>query len=57
MLEKEMIIDAKTEDLNGYVRYIVDHMELAIRDGEAFFCSRGKQRSIPLERIVQIYTT
>ena len=57
MFEKEMIIDAKTENLNGFVRYVVDRMELAIRDGEAFFSSRGRQMTIPLERIVQIYTT
>ena len=55
-MEKSMMIDYRDENMD-IRRRIVDDMEFCVRNDYAYFISGGIKYKIPLDDVIQVYTT
>lgn len=55
-MEKELMIDYRDENMDVR-RKVIDDMEFCVRDSYAYFISAGKKYSVPLDSVIQVYTT
>lgn len=55
-MDIEMMIDYRTND--GMIcRKVIDNMEFCVKEGRAYFVSRGERYSVVLRNVIQVYTT
>lgn len=56
-MKKEILlqIDYRNQD-EKIIRKPIDNCEFCVRDGMAYFESRGAKVCVPLEKIIQMYT-
>ena len=56
MEEKVMMIDYR--DTNATIRRkVIDNMEFCVHDGVVYFISDEQKYSVPLEDVIQVYTS
>lgn len=55
-MEKAMMIDYRDENMDVR-RKVIDNMEFCVRKSYAYFISAGKKYSVPLDSVIQVYTT
>lgn len=55
-MEKVMMIDYRDEAME-VCRKVIDDMEFCVRDSFAYFISAGRKYSVPLDSVIQVYTT
>lgn len=55
-MEKVMMIDYRNEAME-VCRKVIDDMEFCVRDSFAYFISAGRKYSVPLDSVIQVYTT
>lgn len=56
-MSKQMMIDYRKEDGEGFERKPIDDMEFCVRNGSIYFISEGVRYSLPLDRCSQVYLT
>ncbi len=52
---KQMMIDYRKDDAEGFERKVIDDMEFCVRQGDMYFISEGVKYCIPLEQCSQVY--
>lgn len=55
-MEKELMIDYRDENMD-VCRKTIDDMEFCVRNSYAYFASAGKKYKVPLDSVIQVYTT
>ena len=54
-MNKQMMIDYRREDGEGFERKQIDDMEFCVRNGMIYFISEGTKYSVPLDQCSQVY--
>lgn len=54
-MNKQMMIDYRKANGNGFERKAIDDMEFCVRFGMVYFVSEGVKYCIPLEQCSQVY--
>ena len=55
MMNKQMMIDYRKANGEGFERKQIDDMEFCIRNGNIYFVSDGVRYNIPIEQCSQVY--
>ena len=54
-MEKQMMIDYRKDDGEGFERKVIDDMEFCVRQGDMYFISEGVKYCIPLDQCSQVF--
>ena len=54
-MDKTMMIDYRNDTTGVIVRKEIDDAEFCVRDGKAWFISKGEKISTPLDTVIQVY--
>ena len=55
-MNKNLMIDFRDEE-EEIQRKVIDDMEFCVRNGNAYFISDGTRHEVPLDHVIQVYTT
>ena len=55
-MNKNLMIDFRDEE-EEIQRKVIDDMEFCVRKGNAYFISEGIRHVVPLDNVIQVYTT